>query len=37
MVSIVGYPAPNENESGHDLTYQAAEGLLQNEMPKTLV
>lgn len=24
QVAIVGYPAPRENEAGHDLTYQAS-------------
>jgi crotonobetainyl-CoA:carnitine CoA-transferase CaiB-like acyl-CoA transferase len=27
-VAIVGYPAPDENRAGHDLTYQANVGLL---------
>ena len=38
MVAIVGYPAPDENLPGHDLTYQAKIGLLSPpQMPKTLV
>lgn len=38
MVAIVGYPAPNENLPGHDLTYQAKIGLLSPpNMPKTLL
>jgi len=37
-LAIVGYPAPNENEAGHDLTYMAALGLLSPpKMPKTLM
>ena len=37
-VAVVGYPAPNDNHAGHDLTYQAALGLLSPpHMPKTLV
>lgn len=37
-VAIVGYPVPNENEAGHDLTYQASLGLLTPPvMPKTLI
>ncbi|PCH84023.1 MAG: carnitine dehydratase [Piscirickettsiaceae bacterium] len=37
-LAIVGYPAPNENHAGHDVTYQAARGLLSPpHMPKTLV
>lgn len=27
-VAIVGYPAPDQNRAGHDLTYQASVGLL---------
>ncbi len=38
QVAIVGYPAPRENEAGHDLTYQASLGLLTPpHMPRTLV
>ena len=38
MVQIVGYPPPRENQPGHDLTYQAAHGLLSPpQMPRTLV
>lgn len=38
QVAIVGYPAPRENESGHDLTYQASLGLLTPpHMPRTLL
>ena len=28
-VAIVGYPAPDEDRAGHDLTYQASAGLLE--------
>ncbi|MGI8650953.1 MAG: CoA transferase, partial [Rubrobacter sp.] len=38
QVAIVGYPAPRENEPGHDLTYLAEYGLLTPpEMPRTLL
>jgi crotonobetainyl-CoA:carnitine CoA-transferase CaiB-like acyl-CoA transferase len=38
QVAIVGYPAPRENEAGHDLTYQASLGLLAPpHMPRTLL
>ena len=38
QVAIVGYPAPRENEAGHDLTYQATLGLLTPpQMPRTLL
>lgn len=38
QVAIVGYPAPRENEAGHDLTYQASLGLLTPpHMPRTLL
>lgn len=38
QVAIVGYPAPRENEAGHDLTYQANLGLLAPpQMPRTLL
>ncbi|MDD2899982.1 MAG: CoA transferase [Desulfuromonadaceae bacterium] len=38
QVAIVGYPAPRENEAGHDLTYQATLGLLSPpHMPRTLL
>jgi crotonobetainyl-CoA:carnitine CoA-transferase CaiB-like acyl-CoA transferase len=38
QVAIVGYPAPRENEAGHDLTYQAALGLITPpHMPRTLL
>lgn len=37
-VAIVGYPPPRENEAGHDLTYQAALGLIAPpHMPRTLL
>src|SRR5580765_1980651 len=37
-VAIVGYPAPKENVAGHDLTYQAALGLLvPPHLPRTLL
>lgn len=38
MVAITGFPAPRENEAGHDLTYQASLGLLTPpHMPRTLL
>jgi alpha-methylacyl-CoA racemase len=38
QVTIVGYPAPRDNEAGHDLTYQASMGLLDPpHMPRTLL
>lgn len=38
QVAITGFPAPRENEAGHDLTYQAALGLIQPpHMPRTLL
>jgi crotonobetainyl-CoA:carnitine CoA-transferase CaiB-like acyl-CoA transferase len=38
QVAIVGYPAPHEDEPGHDLTYQAKIGLLTPpQMPRTLI
>ena len=38
QVAIVGYPAPRQNEAGHDLTYQASLGLLTPPyMPRTLL
>jgi crotonobetainyl-CoA:carnitine CoA-transferase CaiB-like acyl-CoA transferase len=38
QVHIVGYPAPRENEAGHDLTYQASMGLLDPpHMPRSLL
>ncbi|NVO00796.1 MAG: CoA transferase [Geobacteraceae bacterium] len=38
QVAITGYPAPRENEAGHDLTYQASLGLLTPpHMPRTLM
>ena len=37
-VAIVGYPSPREEEPGHDLTYQAAAGLLSPpSMPRSLI
>ena len=37
-VAIVGYPAPRQDEAGHDLTYQADVGLVgPPAMPRTLV
>jgi alpha-methylacyl-CoA racemase len=37
-VAIVGYPAPRENEPGHDLTYLAGWGLLAPpDLPRTLL
>ncbi len=38
QVAIVGYPAPGENEPGHDLTYQAKLGLITPpQMPRVLL
>lgn len=38
MVAITGFPAPRENEAGHDLTYQADLGLINPpHMPRTLL
>ncbi len=38
QVAIVGYPAPRDNEAGHDLTYQACLGLLSPpSLPRTLL
>lgn len=38
MAAITGYPAPRENEAGHDLTYQATLGLINPpHMPRTLL
>jgi alpha-methylacyl-CoA racemase len=38
QVAIVGYPAPRENDPGHDLTYQAEPGLLAPpQNPRTLL
>lgn len=38
QVAIVGFPAPRDGEAGHDLTYQAALGLLSPPyMPRTLL
>lgn len=38
QVAIVGYAAPNENVAGHDLTYQAAAGLIAPpRLPRTLL
>jgi len=38
QVAVVGFPAPRENEAGHDLTYQASLGLLSPpHMPRTLL
>ena len=38
QVAIVGYPSPRENEPGHDLTYQAKNGLLiPPQMPRVLL
>jgi crotonobetainyl-CoA:carnitine CoA-transferase CaiB-like acyl-CoA transferase len=37
-VAIVGYPAPDQDRAGHDLTYAAAYGLVvPPELPRTLV
>jgi alpha-methylacyl-CoA racemase len=38
QVAIVGYPAPDEDRPGHDLTYQAAAGLVEPpQLPRVLV
>ncbi len=38
LTAITGYPAPRENEAGHDLTYQASLGLIiPPHMPRTLL
>ena len=38
MVTITGYPPPDDNEAGHDLTYQAKMGLLDPpHMPRSLI
>jgi crotonobetainyl-CoA:carnitine CoA-transferase CaiB-like acyl-CoA transferase len=38
QVAIVGYSAPNDNLAGHDLTYQAAAGLITPPLlPRTLL
>ncbi len=35
---VVGYPAPRDNEAGHDLTYQASMGLLDPpHLPRSLL
>ncbi|MEE9396579.1 MAG: CaiB/BaiF CoA-transferase family protein [Methylococcales bacterium] len=37
-IAIVGYPTPKEDHAGHDLTYQAALGLIDPpHLPKTLI
>ena len=37
QIAIVGYPAPNQNVAGHDLTYMAVNGLLTPpHLPRTL-
>jgi crotonobetainyl-CoA:carnitine CoA-transferase CaiB-like acyl-CoA transferase len=38
QVAIVGYPAPDQDRAGHDLTYAAAHGLVAPpDLPRTLV
>jgi alpha-methylacyl-CoA racemase len=38
QVAIVGYPAPDQDRPGHDLTYAAAHGLVvPPDLPRTLV
>ncbi len=38
VVAIVGYPAPRQDVAGHDLTYQAEQGLVSPPaMPRTLI
>lgn len=37
-VAVVGYPAPRQDEAGHDLTYQADAGLITPPaLPRTLI
>src|SRR5690625_542024 len=37
QIAIIGYPAPDEDKPGHDLTYLAEAGLLDaDRMPRTL-
>ena len=37
-VSIIGYPPPHDNDAGHDLTYQAKNGLVDPpHMPRSLI
>jgi alpha-methylacyl-CoA racemase len=37
-IAIVGYPAPRDDEPGHDLTYQAQAGLLEPPLlPRSLI
>ena len=38
QVAIVGYPGPAQDRAGHDLTYEAAHGLVAPpDLPRTLV
>ncbi len=38
VVAIVGYPSPRQDVAGHDLTYQAEQGLVTPPaMPRTLI
>jgi alpha-methylacyl-CoA racemase len=38
QVAIIGYPPPQENKAGHDLTYQASLGLVEPpSLPRTLL
>jgi alpha-methylacyl-CoA racemase len=38
QVALVGYPAPDQDRAGHDLTYAAAHGLVAPpDLPRTLV
>jgi alpha-methylacyl-CoA racemase len=38
QVALTGFPVPNENRPGHDLTYQAEAGLLSPpDLPQTLL
>jgi len=38
QLAVVGYPAPRQHEAGHDLTYQAALGLVTPpQLPRTLL
>lgn len=38
QVAVLGYPSPNQNMAGHDLTYQASLGLVDPpHLPRTLI
>ena len=37
-MAVVGFPPPDEDHAGHDLTYQAVNGLVRPpDMPRTLI